>query len=79
MHKCLKINLITGLMRLKDMDDDSLRISEMPFSTTNSAGLVVNLSSRFQRIDRMNKDEYIAQALSCRFSFVKTAAFHLNT
>ena len=65
-------------MRLKDMDDDSLRISEMQFSTTNSAGTVINLSSRFQRIDSMNKDEYIAQALSCRCCVFVESCYHIT-
>ena len=57
---------IAGLMCIRDMDEDTLKASEMPFSTPSAAGNDVMLSAKRNRIMPENRYEFVRQALNYR-------------
>ena len=48
------------------MDDDSLKLAEMPFSIPSASGQEIHLSSRHTKITPENKAEYIRLAMNYR-------------
>ncbi len=57
---------IPGLMCIRDMDEESLRATDMPFSTPSAMGHDVSLSSKHSKITMDNRAEYIRLALNYR-------------
>ena len=53
-------------MCIKDMDEASLRASDLPFSTPSSTGQEVQLGSKHNKINCDNKHEYVRLALNYR-------------
>ena len=58
---------ISGLMCIKDMEEDSLKAADMPFSTPSSSGHEIQLSSKYQKITVDNRGEYVRLALNYRY------------
>lgn len=59
--------LPSGLMCIRDMEEEALRAADMPFSTPSSAGHEVQLSSKYSRITPENRAEYLRLALNYRY------------
>lgn len=57
----------SGLMCIKEMDDESLRVAEMPFSIPSATGQEVNLSLKYVRISPDNRAEYVKLAMDYRW------------
>jgi len=53
-------------MSIQDMDEDTLRAADMPFSTTSASGHVVPLTARVSRIAVDNRSEYVRLAVAYR-------------
>jgi len=53
-------------MSIQDMDEQTLRAADMPFTTTSSSGHVVPLTGRLSRIAVDNRTEYVRLALAYR-------------
>jgi len=53
-------------MSIQDMDEQTLRAADMPFSTTSASGHVVPLTARVSRIAVDNRSEYVRLALAYR-------------
>ena len=60
---------MTGLMCIKDMDEDMLRVADMPFSTPSAAGNEVTLTTKHTRITPDNRNEYVRLALNYRWGY----------
>ena len=62
----LFVNCRAALMSIQDMDEDTLRAADMPFSTTSASGHVVPLTARVSRIAVDNRSEYVRLAVAYR-------------
>jgi E3 ubiquitin-protein ligase HERC2 len=48
------------------MDDEALRVADMPFSTPSSTGREIQLSNKYTKIAPENRAEYVRLALNYR-------------
>ncbi|GFS15828.1 E3 ubiquitin-protein ligase HERC2, partial [Elysia marginata] len=59
-------DFLPGLMCIKEMDAESLRSAEMPFSIPSATGHEVQLSHKYSRISPDNRLEYVKLAMDYR-------------
>ncbi|XP_048243824.1 E3 ubiquitin-protein ligase HERC2-like isoform X1 [Haliotis rufescens] len=59
-------DFVPGLMCIKEMDGETLKINEMPFSIPSATGQEIQLSSKYARIMSDNRAEYIKLAMNYR-------------
>ncbi len=64
-------------MCIKEMDEETLRTHEMPFSIPSATGQEVQLSSKYNRISLENRAEYIKLAMNYRW--VDTDSFYMGS
>ena len=69
LHHFLHFSL--GLMCIKEMDAESLRSAEMPFSIPSATGHEVHLSHKYSRISPDNRLEYVKLAMDYRYVCLK--------
>jgi len=55
-------------MSIQDMDEQTLRAADMPFTVTSASGQVMPLTARVSRISVDNRTEYVRLALAYRSS-----------
>ena len=78
MRYCVNLHVfVSGLMSIRDMEEDALVAADLPFSTPSASGLTVQLSTKHHKITYENKLEYCKLALNYRY--VDIAKTSLNT
>ena len=59
-------NIVPGLMCIKDMDGDSLKSADLPFSAPSATGQEIQLSLKYTKITAENRQDYVRLALNFR-------------